>query len=158
MQEIFRTSQPAEIALVKSLLDGERIKYFVFDEGLIAGGRDMLTEVRFMVLEDEAERALKLIESAGLLEEEEYVDLMVTQDEALAEEAQQLLDNNDIRAVIEEDRPDAGLIAGASDAAVTYYLVVLETDYDAAGSVLEAAGYLDPLEPPDNIGPVGGNA
>lgn len=146
MQEIFRSSQPAEIAFVKSLLTSAKIKYFVFDEDLMAGGRDMLSECRFMVLEDEAPQASELLAQAGLFLPDEDVDLMVTQDEEIAEEAQQLLDEAGINSTIEEDRPDEGLISGAGRGKVTYYLVVLESDYNEASDVLEKAGILEPLE------------
>lgn len=146
MQEIFRTSQPGQIAFVKSLLTEARIKYFVFGEDVIPGTTGAFAECRFMVLEDEAAEAAELLAKAGLFMEEELVDLMVTQDEEIAEEAQRLLDENEINSTIEEDRPDEGIIPGVGEAAVTYYLVVLEGDYTEASDVLEAAGMLEPLE------------
>ncbi|MDD9899904.1 MAG: DUF2007 domain-containing protein [Alphaproteobacteria bacterium] len=68
MKEIFRSWNQAEIAIVTSLLSGADIPFFVFDEntsrnmGLTFG----FAPCRFMVLEDNAEEAYRLLKEAGL--------------------------------------------------------------------------------------------
>lgn len=141
MQEIFKTSDPAQISLIKSLLTSARIRFFVFGEELIAGAIGATSDCRFMVLPDDAEEATNILEEAGLFAEEEYVDILATMNKADAERAQDLLDEVEIDSIIEEDRPDEGLIPGVGDKPPIYYLVVLEGDFDGACDTLERAGF-----------------
>lgn len=75
MQEIFRTQDIVEVSVVKSLLDGAGIRYFVFGEHLnnLFGNMigDDISACRFMVLEEDADDALDLLEDAGLFDEED---------------------------------------------------------------------------------------
>jgi hypothetical protein len=57
---LIETSNPADIALIKSLLDTEDILYFVHGEAFNAV-RPMAEPVRFMVAEDRLEDAEELI-------------------------------------------------------------------------------------------------
>jgi hypothetical protein len=57
---LIETSNPADIALIKSLLDAEDILYFVHGEAFNAV-RLMVEPVRFMVAEDRLEDAEELI-------------------------------------------------------------------------------------------------
>ncbi len=57
---LIETSNPADIALIKSLLDAEDILYFVQGEAFSAV-RPMVEPVRFMVAEDRLEDANELI-------------------------------------------------------------------------------------------------
>ncbi|MDE1152129.1 MAG: DUF2007 domain-containing protein [Micavibrio sp.] len=72
MQEVFRTQDIAEIALVKSLFQSANITFFVFGEELNAmiGGfvGDNMSACRFMVLEDAADDALAVLVDAGFIE------------------------------------------------------------------------------------------
>jgi len=72
MQEVFRTQDIAEIALVKSLFQSANITFFVFGEQLnsMIGGfvDDNMSASRFMVLEDNVDDALALLTDAGFLE------------------------------------------------------------------------------------------
>ncbi|MEZ0226576.1 MAG: DUF2007 domain-containing protein [Alphaproteobacteria bacterium] len=78
MQEVFRTQDIVEVSLIKSLLDGAGIKYFVFGEQLnsMIGGLvgDDISACRFMVLDEQLDDALDILEEAGLFDEEEYED------------------------------------------------------------------------------------
>ena len=69
MIEIFSSGDPAEIAFLKSLLDGAGIKFFVFGENLTSqlpgGWGSGLTTCSFMVLDSEYEDACALLEDAG---------------------------------------------------------------------------------------------
>ena len=62
---LIETSNPADIALVKSLLDSEDVLYFVQGEAFSAV-RPMVEPVRFMVAEDRLEDARELIGGLGL--------------------------------------------------------------------------------------------
>jgi len=57
---LIETSNPADIAMIKSLLDSERIVYFVHGEAFSAI-RPMVEPARFMVAEDRLEEAERLI-------------------------------------------------------------------------------------------------
>ena len=57
---LIETSNPADIALIKSLLDAEGILYFVHGEAFGAV-RLTVEPVRFMVAEDRLEEAMQLI-------------------------------------------------------------------------------------------------
>ena len=57
---LIETSNPADIALIKSLLDSEGILYFVQGEAFSAV-RPLVEPVRFMVAEDRLEEAKELI-------------------------------------------------------------------------------------------------
>ncbi len=57
---LIETSNPADIALIKSLLDAEDILYFVHGDAFNAV-RPMVEPVRFMVAEDRLEDAENLI-------------------------------------------------------------------------------------------------
>lgn len=67
MEEVYRTSNPAEIALLKSAFGSARIKFFVFDENMnslgIAGG---FSPCRFMVVESSYDDAREIIKEYGL--------------------------------------------------------------------------------------------
>ncbi len=77
LKELVLTSNMADIALIKSLLDAEGIPYIAQGEGFHAV-RPLIQPVRFLVPEEEFDRARPLIESvhlsvvplAGLDEEE----------------------------------------------------------------------------------------
>jgi hypothetical protein len=68
---VFRTGEPALIAVAKSLLEAEGIEYFVraepvqnlFGYGGLGAGYNFITgPAEFVVREDEAERALELLQ------------------------------------------------------------------------------------------------
>jgi hypothetical protein len=60
---IFSTPKQGEIALIKSLLDGENIPYYIKGEnfGIIYGPADGLSTMDLMVREDRAEDATELL-------------------------------------------------------------------------------------------------
>jgi len=60
---LIETSNPADVALIKSLLDSEGILYFVHGEAFSAV-RPLVEPVRFLVAEDRLDEAKDLI--AGL--------------------------------------------------------------------------------------------
>jgi hypothetical protein len=62
---LIETSNPADIALIKSLLDAEDILYFVQGEAFNAV-RPMVEPVRFMVAEDRLRDAQERIEGLRL--------------------------------------------------------------------------------------------
>ena len=62
---LIETSNPADIALIKSLLDSEDILYFVQGEAFNAI-LSMVEPIRFMVAEDQLEEAEDLIEALHL--------------------------------------------------------------------------------------------
>jgi len=62
---LIETSNPADIALIKSLLDAEDILYFVQGEAFNAV-RPMVEPVRFMVAEDRLQDAQERIEGLRL--------------------------------------------------------------------------------------------
>ena len=66
MQEIFRTTDLVEIALLKSVFSAASIKFFVFDEYANSMAIFNYTPCRFMVLEDDYDQACKIIEECGL--------------------------------------------------------------------------------------------
>jgi hypothetical protein len=61
--KIFTTPKIGEIAIIKSILDGEKIPYYIKGEnfGTLYGPADGLTSVDVMVREDYAEDAKKLL-------------------------------------------------------------------------------------------------
>lgn len=65
MKELVSTSSMADIALIKSLLDAEGIPYLAQGEGFHAV-RPLIQPVRFLVPEEEIDRARPLIESVRL--------------------------------------------------------------------------------------------
>ncbi len=73
MQEVFRTQDIGEIAIVKSLLQSANIEFFVFGEHLnsMLGGalEGSISACRFMVLEDDYTPAIDIIEDAGLFKD-----------------------------------------------------------------------------------------
>ena len=74
MQEIFRTQDIAEIAIVKSLLQSANIQFFAMGEHLnamLGGTLDNISGCRFMVLEPDYDAAMDILEDAGLLDEGE---------------------------------------------------------------------------------------
>ena len=68
MKEVFRTQNPAELALVKSLLQVADIAFFALDEhtNAIYGGAMAFTACRIMVLTEEYADAAALLAEAGL--------------------------------------------------------------------------------------------
>ncbi len=62
---LVETSNPADVALIKSLLDSEEILYFVHGEAFSAV-RPLVEPVRFLVAEDRLEDAKNLIASLRL--------------------------------------------------------------------------------------------
>ena len=68
MQEVYRTTDPGEIALLKSVFESAGINVFLFDEhtsalGSLAAG---YMPCRFMVVEEEYEDACKILEECKL--------------------------------------------------------------------------------------------
>ena len=67
MREIFRTTNPAEIALLKSVFTSAHVHFFVFDEQIdsmrIYGA---LAACRFMVLENEYDNACEILKECEL--------------------------------------------------------------------------------------------
>lgn len=150
MQEIFRTSEPAETAYVKTLLDGAKIKYFVFGEevGSMGGLLDNVPECRFMVLENEYDDAIHLLTDAGLFEpEEEFFEIFATQDKALADRAKAALDRAEIMYEFDEFQDgDDGMIPGVGRGPVTYVFAARDSLADDACDVLADEGLIKPLE------------
>ncbi len=74
MQEIFRTQDIAEIAIVKSLLQSANIEFFAMGEHLnamLGGNLDNISGCRFMVLDDDYDSAMDVLEDAGLFDDDE---------------------------------------------------------------------------------------
>ena len=65
LKELVSTSNMADIALIKSLLDAEGIPYIAQGEGFHAV-RPLIQPVRFLVPEEEVDRARPLIENLHL--------------------------------------------------------------------------------------------
>ncbi|HDS29216.1 MAG TPA: DUF2007 domain-containing protein [Candidatus Acetothermia bacterium] len=65
LRELVATSNPAEIALIKSLLDAEGIPYLAQGEGF-HGVRMLVEPVRFLVPEQDLETARPLLEGLTL--------------------------------------------------------------------------------------------
>lgn len=66
MVEVFSTYNPGDIAFIKSVLDGEDIHYFFQGEStamLVASG----AYARLLVREDQAPRAIEILQEAGVL-------------------------------------------------------------------------------------------
>ncbi len=66
MIEVFSTYNPGEIAVIKSILDGEGIRYFFQGENvnlLIAAG----SHPRLLVEEDQADRVRDILHELGFL-------------------------------------------------------------------------------------------
>lgn len=66
MVEVFSTYNPGEIAVIKSILDGEGIRYFFQGENvnlLIAAG----SRPRLLVDEDQANRVRDILQELGFL-------------------------------------------------------------------------------------------
>lgn len=152
MQEIFRTSEPAETAFVKSLLESAKIQYFVFGEHLtsaLGGTLDNISDCRFMVLEDDYEDAIHLLEDAGLFDpDEEWFEIYATTDRAMAEAARKVLDDAGLTYEYEEFREgeDDGLIPGTGKGPVTYAIASRDSLVDDACDVLAEKGFIKPLE------------
>ncbi|HYD19572.1 MAG TPA: DUF2007 domain-containing protein [Patescibacteria group bacterium] len=152
MQEIFRTSEPAEIAFVKSLLESAKIKYFVFGEHLTAalgGMLDNISDCRFMVLEEDFDEASSLLEDAGLFDpEEEFFEIFASEDAALAQKARMLLDTAGITYEYDEFRvgEDLGLIPGTGDGPVTHVIAARDSLVEEACDILANHGLIKPLE------------
>jgi hypothetical protein len=65
LKELVSTSNMADIALIKSLLDSEGIRYLAQGESFHLV-RPLIEPVRFLVDEEDLDRALPLIESLHL--------------------------------------------------------------------------------------------
>ena len=65
LKELVATSDPAEIALIKSLLDSEEIPYIAQGEHFHAV-RSLIVPVRFLVPEEEMDRARPLLQDLSL--------------------------------------------------------------------------------------------
>jgi hypothetical protein len=67
MREIYRTTNPSEIAVLKSVFESSGIKLFLFDEQMnsmsIYGA---WTAGRFMVVDEEYDDACKILEDCKL--------------------------------------------------------------------------------------------
>lgn len=66
MTEVFSTYNPGDIAVIKSVLDGEGVDYFFQGENvnlLIAAG----SYARLLVEEDQAERVRDILKEMGFL-------------------------------------------------------------------------------------------
>jgi hypothetical protein len=67
MREIYRTTNPSEIAVLKSVFESSGIKLFLFDEQMnsmsIYGA---WTACRFMVVDEEYDDACKILEDCKL--------------------------------------------------------------------------------------------
>jgi hypothetical protein len=64
MKELLRTQNPAELALIKSLLQSAGIKFFVFDENISAQEGGFMTAYapcRVMVLDDDLEKSINVL-------------------------------------------------------------------------------------------------
>lgn len=150
MQEIFRTNEPAETAFVKSLLDGAKIKYFVFGEevGSMGGLLDNVPECRFMVLENDYDDAVNLLTDAGLFDpEEEFFEVFATEDAALADRAKAALDRAEIMYELDEYQDDDdGMIPGVGHGPVTYVFAARDSWVDEACDVLADEGLIKPVE------------
>ena len=66
MREIYRTINPAEIALLKSIFLSAHIHFFVFDEQMSSLGIGAYSACCFMVLEDEYDDASKVLKEYEL--------------------------------------------------------------------------------------------
>ena len=69
MIEVFSTYNPGEIAVIKSVLDGEGIHYYFQGENvnlLIAAG----SYPRLLVLEEEAGRVRDILQELGLMQKQ----------------------------------------------------------------------------------------
>jgi hypothetical protein len=65
LKELVATSNPAEVALIKSLLDGEGIPYLAHGDNFHSV-RMLVEPVRFLVPEEEMGRARPLVEDLTL--------------------------------------------------------------------------------------------
>lgn len=150
MQEIFRTNEPAETAFVKSLLDGAKIKYFVFGEevGSMGGLLDNVPECRFMVLEADYDDAVNLLTDAGLFEpEEEFFEIFATEDKEVADRAQAALDRAEIMYELQEFQDgDDGMIPGVGRGPITYAFAARDSWVDEACDALADEGLIKPVE------------
>ena len=69
MREIFRSTNPAEIALLKSVFKSSGVQLFPFDEYTHAVGGGILggfSPCRLMVLDEEYNNACDILEKCGL--------------------------------------------------------------------------------------------
>jgi len=66
MQEVFRTLDFGEAAVIKSLLLSARIEFYVFDENSAAALGGICEPCRFMVLEDDFDDARAVLRDAGV--------------------------------------------------------------------------------------------
>lgn len=64
-EEILRTYNPADVALIKSVLDGEGITYYFLGENFMYV-RPLADPARLMVSKDQAQRAWELIKDLEL--------------------------------------------------------------------------------------------
>lgn len=67
MKEIFRSTDPTEIAFARVLLEGEEISVVVFDENMSVfyGGIGLFPR-RVMVVDDDAQEATQVLRDNGL--------------------------------------------------------------------------------------------
>lgn len=145
MQEVFRSNDPGEVSFVKSLLDSAKIRFFVFDEHVTStlGGTIYDSACRFMVLEEDFEAAHRILEDAGLFDDEAYSEFYSTRSEEQTDRLEEALDREGIEFFIEEDVEHAGIIPTEDNEIVTYRFMVLDEDFMKARKIVETSRLLE---------------